>query len=292
MNSSLEKLVKNLTDDDFKYLTEEFDSKNLELLKQKGAYPYEYMDSFKRFSEEKLPDRKCFYSSVKDGTTDDNGGKLAGHINNEEYLMCKKIWEKFDMKNRADYHDHYLKLDVLLLANVFEKFIDMCLKFYGYDSCHYFSSPGLSWNAMLKVNGVKLEKTSDIDMYLFIEKEMRGGISYIAKRYSKADNKYMKNYDSTKRPKFMTYLNMNNLYEWVMSGYLLYGGFEWLKNVDGFDVNSVSEKSPIGQFLEVDLAYPDELHAMHNDYPLAPEKFAIPYDMLSDYCKKLLTNMK
>ena len=91
MNSSLEKLGKNLTDDDFKYLTEEFGSKNLELLKQKGAYPYEYMDSFKRFGEEKLSDRECFYSSVKDGTTDDNGKKLDGHISNEEYLMCKKF---------------------------------------------------------------------------------------------------------------------------------------------------------------------------------------------------------
>ena len=109
MNSSLDKLVKNLLDEDFKYLVEEFGSKNLELLKQKGAYPYEYMNSFKRFSEEKLPDKECFYSSVKDGTTDDNGEKLDGHINDEEYLTCKKIWEKFDMKNMGDYHDHYLK---------------------------------------------------------------------------------------------------------------------------------------------------------------------------------------
>ena len=82
MKSSLEKLVKNLTDNDFKYLTKEFGSKNLELLKQKGAYPYEYMNSFKRFSEEKLPDKECFYSPVKDGTTDDNGEKSDGHINN------------------------------------------------------------------------------------------------------------------------------------------------------------------------------------------------------------------
>ena len=93
MNSSLDKLVKNLSDEDFKYLVEEFGSKNLELLKQKGAYPYEYMDSFKRFGEEKLPDRKCFYSSVKDGTTGDNGKKLDDHISNEDYLTCKKkLW--------------------------------------------------------------------------------------------------------------------------------------------------------------------------------------------------------
>ena len=187
----------------------------------------------------------------------------------------------------SDYHDHYLKKDVLLLADVFEKFIDTCMTFYGLDPCHYFSSPGLSWDAMLKMTGVKLEKISDIDKYLFIEKGLRGGISYIAKRYAKANNKYMKNYDPTKPSIYISYLDMNNLYGWAMSGYLPYGGFKWLKNVDNFDVNWVSENSPIGYLLEVDIEYPDELHALHNDNPLAPENLAIPYDMLSDYCKKV-----
>ena len=132
---------------DFKYLTKEFGSKNLELLKQKDAYPYEYMGSFKRFGKEKLPDRECFYSSLKDGTTGDNGEKLDGHISNKDYLTCKKNRIEFNMKNMGHYHNHYLKKDVLLLA-VLEKFIDTCLKLYGLDPCHYFSSPGLSWNAM------------------------------------------------------------------------------------------------------------------------------------------------
>ena len=101
MNSSLEKLVKNVLDDDFKYLTEEVGFRNLELVRQKGAYPYEYMESFKRFSEEKLPDEKCFYSSVKYGTIGDNGQKLDGHMNNEDYLTCKKIWNEFNMKNNG-----------------------------------------------------------------------------------------------------------------------------------------------------------------------------------------------
>ena len=129
MNSSLEKLVKNLSDNDFKYLTEEFGSKNLELSKQKDAYPYEYMDSFKRFIEESLPDKECFYSSVKDGTTGDNGEKLDGHISDKDYLTCKKICNELNMKNTGDCHDHYLKKYVLLLADVFEKFIDTCLQF-------------------------------------------------------------------------------------------------------------------------------------------------------------------
>ena len=155
-----------MSDNDFKYLTEEFGSKNLELLKQKDAYPYEYMNSFKRFNEEKLPDKKCFYSSVKDGTTGDNGEKLDAHINDEDYWMGKKIWNEFNMKNMSDYHDHYLKKDVLLLTDVF-KISDKL------DPCHYFSSPGLSWDVMLKMTGVKLGKFLDINMYLFIEKKTK-----------------------------------------------------------------------------------------------------------------------
>ena len=143
--------------------------------------------------EEKVPDKKSFHSSVKDGTSDDNGEKLDGHINDESYLTCNKIWNKFNMKKMGDYHDHYLKKDVLSLAEVFEKFIATCLRFYKLDPCHYFSSAELSWNEMLKMTGVKLEKMIDIDMYLFIKKGLRGGISYIAKRYSEANNKYLKN---------------------------------------------------------------------------------------------------
>ena len=107
-----------------------------------------------------MPDKKCFYRSLKDRTTDDDGKKLDGHINDEDYLPCKKNWDKCNIKNMGDYHDHYLKKDVLLLADIFEKFIDTCLKFDKLDSRHYLSSPGLSWDSMLKMTGVKLEKIS------------------------------------------------------------------------------------------------------------------------------------
>ena len=186
-----------------------------------------------------------------------------------------------------DYHNHYLEKDVLLLADVFEKFIDTCLEFYKLCPCHYFSSPGLSWDAMLKMTGVKLEKISDIDKCLVIDIGLNIIISYIAKRYAKANNKYMKDYDPKKPSKFITYLDMNNLYGWAMSGYLPYGGFKWLKNVDNFDVNSISESSPVGYILEVDLTCPGKLHVLYKDYPLAPEKLAIPYDILSDHCKNI-----
>ena len=268
-----------MSDEDFKYLVEEFASENLELLKQKGDYPYEYMNSFERFNEEKLPARKYFYSSTKDGKIGDDGKISDSHISGKDYLTCEKTWGKFEMKHMGDYHDHYLKMDVLLLVNVYEKFIDACLKYYELDPCHYFSSPGLSWDAMLKLTDIKLEKMSDIDKYLFFEKGLRGAISYIAKRDAKANNKYMNDYDPKKPSTFILYLDRNNLYGWAMSEYLPYEGFKWLKNVDKFDVMSINEKSPIRYFLEVDLKYPDE--------SLVPEKLAVFSDMLSKYCKKM-----
>ena len=191
-----------MSDEDFKYLLEEFGSKNLRLFKQKGAYPYEYMNNFERFKEKKLPARKCFYTSTKDRKVGDDGRKSDSYISRTDYLTCEKNWDKFDIKDMGDYHNHYLKKDVLLLADVFEKFIDTCLKFYGLDLCHYFSSPGLSWDAMLKMTGIEMEKISNVDMYLFIEKGLRGGVSYISKRYLKANNKYMNDYDSKKSSKF------------------------------------------------------------------------------------------
>ena len=150
-------------------MTDEFGSKNLELFKQKDAYPYEYMDNFKRFNEKKLLDKKCFYGSVKDGKTGDKGKKLDGHVIYKDYLTYKKNWNTFSMK-MSHYHHHHLKKDVLLLADVFGKFINTCLRCYGLDFCHHFSSLGLSWDAMLKITGMRLEKIVDIDMYLSIKK--------------------------------------------------------------------------------------------------------------------------
>ena len=97
----------------------------------------------------------------------------------------------------------------------------------------------------------------------------------------------MKKYDPTKDSKFIMYLDENNLYGWGMSQYLPYCEFKWLKNIDKFDVNSVSENSSIDYVLKVNLEYPDELHYIHNDFPLAPEKLAISYDTLSNYCKQI-----
>ena len=115
------------------------------------------------------------------------------------------------------------------MADVFEKFISTSLKCYNLDPCHYFSAPGLSWDAMLKMTKIELEKISDPDKYMFIEKGMRGGISYINKRYRKANNEYCSDYDSKKPKKYITYLDMNNLYGYAMSQYLPYANFNGLK---------------------------------------------------------------
>ena len=157
MRSSLEKLVSNLPKESFKYTS------------QKGVYPYDYMDSFDKFNE-KLPPKEEFYSVLNDE-----------HISDEDYEHAKNIWNTFSLKNMGEYDDLYLESDILLLADVFENFRKTCLEYYKLDPCHYFTSPGLSWDAMLKMTNIKLELMSDIDMFQFIE-SMRGGISYIANR--------------------------------------------------------------------------------------------------------------
>ena len=277
MNSCLDELVKNLSDNDFNYLSQEFSGDFLKLVKQKQVYPYEYMDSFKKFSEVKLPDRCEFYSSLKDE-----------YINEKDYLRAINVWNKFKMNTIGDYCDLYLKTDFLLLSDVFEKFINTYLEYYGFDPCHYVGSPGLSCDAMLKMTGIELELTSDIDMHLFIEKGMRESISNIAKRQGKANNNYMKCYDSSKESKFIMYLDTNNLYGWAMSQYLLYSGNRGEGGViDRLDVNSIGENSPAGYILEVDLEYPDELHELHNYYPLSSENIEISHNMLPNYCSSI-----
>ena len=176
MNSSLDKLAGNLGSKDFKYLSEEFSGEKLDLVKNKGMYPYEHFDSFKGFKEDRFPDIDCFFSSLKD----------CG-ISEKEYQRACDVWKVFGFKTLGQYHDLYLKTDALLLYDVFEKFISVCLKDYGLDPSHYFSICGLSWDVMLKFTRVKLEKIHDIHVHLFLEKGLRGGVRYISKRYSKSD---------------------------------------------------------------------------------------------------------
>ena len=212
----------------FKYTSQVFPNDKLELMKKKGVYPYDYMDCWQKFSDTKLPEKDEFYSLL----TDEN-------ISDEQYKHAQKVWNNFNMKAMGDYHDVYLKSDILLLADVFENFRKTCHQYYELDPCHYFTSPGLSWDAMLKMTGIKLDLMTDIDMFQFIEKGLRGGISYIANRYGKANNKYMSSYKPDEPNKYIMYLDANNLYGWAMSQYLPTGGFRWLtdKQIQKLNIN-------------------------------------------------------
>ena len=278
MSSSLDKLVSNLPAEALKYTNKKFKGKKFELMTRKGVYPYDYMDTFEKFNKTELPTKEEFYSILS-----------GEHITDEDYQHAKNVWNTFNLKSMGEYHNLYLKSDILLLADVFENFRKTCLQYYKLDPCHYFTSPGLSWDAMLKMTDIQLELMTDIDMFQFIEKGMRGGISYIANRYGKANNKYMKEYDEKAPSKYIMYLDANNLYGWAMSQYLPTGGFKWLteKQINKINLAKYMDDCKKGLILEVDLEYPNELHDLHNDYPLGPEKVKVTDNMLSDYCKKI-----
>ena len=263
MSSSLGALVNNLPA--FKNLLNYFTPKQTELLKQKGFYPYEYMDSEEKFNDTKLPPREAFYS------------KLSGKgITEKDYEHAGNVWNSFKMKTFKEYHELYNIMDVLLLADVFENFRDLCLKIYGLDPVYYFTAPGLAWDACLKMTSVKLELLSDSNMLLMFEEGIRGGISIISNRYGEANNKYMrKGFNKNKPSKYLMYLDANNLYGCAMSEKLPTHGFKWLLDREigklfNNQVLQVWEKIPC--ILEVDLEYPENLHDLHNDYPFCPER--------------------
>ena len=277
--SSVEALVNNLPKDGFKNLEKYFTPEQVKLLKQKGFFPYDYLDDIEKLKIKKPPTQEAFYS------------KLTGHgINNDNYQQVLKVWKTWKMKTFKDYLKLYNETDVLLLADVFENFRDVCLKNYGLDPVYYYTAPGLAWDACLKITGVNLELLSDSDMLLMIEKGIRGGISIISNRYGEANNKYMKDYDKTKPSKFLMYLDANNLYGWAMSQKLPVHSFKKmtnkeLENIFNNQIVQVWEKTPC--ILEVDLEYPEELHDLHNDYPLCPERVECDHGV-----KKLIPNLR
>ena len=189
----------------------------------------------------------------------------------------------------GEYHDLYLKSDVLFLADVFENFRKTCLQYYKLDPCHYFKSLGLSLNAMLKLTNIKLELMTYVDMFQFIEKDMHGGVSSITNRYGKANNKYMKEYDEKAPSKYIMYLDANNLYGWAMIQCLPKGNFKWMseREIKKIDLGKYSADSKRGLIPEVDLEENKNLHELHNDYPFTSEKVKASKNMLSGYCKKI-----
>ena len=281
MSTSLDKLVSNLPKKDLKYTSEMFTSDKLSLMSQKGVYPYDYMDYFEKFNQTELPTKEQFYSVLN-----------SQHITNVEYDHAWKVWDT--LKNMGKYHELYLKSDVLLLADVFESFRKTYLQYYKLDPCHYFTSPGLSWDAMLKMTIIELELMTNVNTFQFIEKRMRGRVSYIANRYGKANNKYMEEYDENAPSKYIMYLDANNLYGWAMSQYLPTGNFRWMtdKETNKIDLGKYKADGKKDWILEVDLEYPRDLHDLHNDYPVAQEKAKVSKNMLSRYCKEIAEKYK
>ena len=216
MSSSLDKLVSNLPDEALKYRKEECKS-NFQLMKQKGVYPYDSWTALKSLIKLNYQKKDKFYSILNDE-----------HITDDQYKHAQDVWNKFKLKTMGEYHNLYLTSDIILLADVFENFRKTCMQYYKLDPCHYFMCPGLSWDSMVKMTDIKLELMTDIDTFRFIEKGMRGGISYIANRYGKGNNEYMKTYDEKAPSKYIMYLDANNLYGWAMSQYLPSGGFKWM----------------------------------------------------------------
>ena len=274
--SGLEGLVKNLSREDLEETTRFFGEK-IDLVSRKGVYPYEFMDDFEKFKKQSLPKKTSFFSRLK-----------QEKISDEDFDHAQRVWKEFELKNMGDFHDLYLKTDVLLLADVMENFRKLCEKHYELDPAHFFTIPGMAWDAMLKITGIELEllKDGQIEMLLMIEKGIRGGISNAFKRYAKANNKFMKNFDPELKSSFIVYLDANNLYGWAMSKPLPVGGFEWMSEKELENWEEFVEEEGVGCILEVDLEYPAELHDFHNDFPLAPEK------MILGKVEKLTQNLR
>ena len=251
------------------------------LLARKGVYPYDYMDSWERF-DETLPAKEEFFSQL-----------YEEGISEKDYTHAKHIWSAFNCKNMGEYHDLYLCTDVLLLADVFENFRNLCLNQYKLDPCQYFTAPGLFWDAMLKVTDIELELLTDIDQHLFIENNIRGGIAMISNRYSQANNPYLNNYDSSKDTSYIISLDCNNLYGTSMEVVLPEKDFNFLteEQINKFDVLKISDNSELGYIIEADINYPHHLHNTHNSYPLLPESIHVDGNMISPYSRALLEKL-
>ena len=264
MSASLDNLTKNLTA--HPHLDKTF--KDNELLREKGIFPYEYLNSFDVLDEERLPDRDKFYSSLK-----------LESVIEKEYVHACRVFYRYKFKAIRDYLKLYLVTDVVHLCDVFAEFRSTCLKHYGLDTLWFYTAQSLAWNAMLKKTNVELELISDQEVLEFFESQMRGGVSTVFHRYAEANNKYFDGYDSEKPSSCIAYLDANNLYGWAMSKALPTGNFKFLKIKEKEEIfkqlkmeRGYTPLESKGRVFEVDLEYAQELHDYHDDYPFLPER--------------------
>ena len=246
------------------------------LLLRKGVYPYEYVDNWEKFREISLPIKEDFYSNLN-----------MEDISDIDYRHANNVFKRFKLKNLGDYHDLYVKSDTLLLADVFNNFRDICIKEYELDPAHFLSLPGLAWQACLKKTNMELQLLTDYDMLLMVEEGIRGGICHSIHRYAKANNKYMKNYNSNEESSYIQYLDFKNLYSWAMSKKLPVNGFKWTDNdkINEEFIKNYNENDKKVYIFEVDVKYPKKLHELHSDLPFLPERMEI------NKCKKLVCNL-
>ena len=265
MSSSLDSLVKNLVSGRKKLFGfEDYSDLQYDLLTRKGVYPYEYINSWDRFEETQLPPINAFYSNLN-----------MSSISKDDYQRAQKVWEEFEIRNLGDYHDQYLRTDVVLLANMYEAFRDTCLRHYSLDPAHFYTSPGLAWKACLKCTGIKLELLTNPDMLLMLEWGIRGGITQVVGKYALANNKYMRDrFDPKSESSYLQCPDAKNLYSWAMSQPLPTGGFRWV-DVNPNEISELATRNDKSYILEVNVSYPKELHNPHNDLPFMCERVEI-----------------
>ena len=240
---------------------EDYSEAQYELLMRKGVYQYEHMTSWDKFDETSLPPKEVFYSKLN-----------MSNISDEEYSHTQAVWAEFGIRNLGEYHNLYLQTDVILLTNVFEMFGSTCLWHYGLDLTHFYSAPGLEWQACLKITGINLELLSDPDMLLMFQRGIRGGITQAVHQCASANNKYMGDqFNPEEESSYLQYLDMNDLYGWAMSQLLPTGGFKWV-DPSQFKPDSYANESYL---LEVNVWYPKELHNLHNDLLFMCKKMVI-----------------
>ena len=278
--TSFDELVKVLRksgNENFVHTTRHFGCN--ELFFKKAAYPYDYMTDETKLRETTLPPKSAFYNQLRDEDVSD-----------KQYERAQTIWTQLSMKTLRDWHDFYMTLDVLLLADVFQNFRHVMLRSHGLDCLHFPSLPSMTLQLALKITGVELELISDLNIYVMLEAGIRGGLSYVAQRHAKANFPEMPDYRPDLPTSHVLYLDCNSLYTTCQSYPLPVGGFRFLSESElaNFDVASVSADSEIGYFVECDLRYPKHLHSSHNAYPLAPEHVLIKADMLSDTLRFML----
>ena len=265
MSSSLDSLVNNLACRNNKFFGfEDYSDPQYELLIRKGIYSYEYMDNWDCFTETTLPPKSSFYSKLN----------MSG-VSDQDYEHTCKVWRDFGIRKLGEYHDLYLKTDVILLANIFKAFRKVCLDNYGLDPAHFYTAPGLAWHTCLKKTKIRLELLLDPDMLLMFERGIRVGIPQSVHRWAKANNPYMgSEYKPDEPTRYLQYLDAHNLYGWTMSQPLPTGGFRWV-DVRPEEISELAKDKDKGYLLGVDVAYPKKLHDYHNDPSFMCERMVI-----------------